>query len=482
LAIQNSTNCESWAKVSNRLTLNIGLRYEYTPWLKGYRGQVGTFDPSKARPIIIASESGQIDLDAQFAARTAYPFFQDLIQTSSQAGLPLSITYPDKKQLAPRFGFAWRPLGEKTVLRGGYGIFYETENTDGRVNLNMVPFNFSETLFNTRGETPARTMADFFLGVPIGSVSTTPSMGPSYTRLRMGYDQHWNFGIQRELAQGMVLETDYVGNRGCFLNSTNAINNPRPGSGGIQTRRPYPRFGGINMFAQDVSTTYHSLQAKLEKRLSAGLWYMLSYSWSKTLVHEPQPALGTNAWEKALADFDIPQSFAGSWGYALPFGKGKRFGTDMGRVGSALMGGWQIQGILTVHSGRPFTPTVSRDVANIGVGGQRPNRIGSGVKENPTVESWFDKTAFAVPTNFTFGNSGGRILREDSFEVFNFSIFKEFRVKEGQRLQFRAEFFNFTNTPNFLAPSGQVDQAAGDRITATANAPRQIQIALKYNF
>ena len=105
-----------------------------------------------------------------------------------------------------------------------------------------------------------------------------------------------------------------------------------------------------------------------------------------------------------------------------------------------------------------------------------------GVKENPTVESSFDKAAFVVPANFTFGNSGGRILREDSFEVFNFSIFKEFRVKEGQRLQFRAEFFNFTNTPNFLAPSGQVDQAAGDRVTATANAPRQIQIALKYNF
>jgi len=298
----------------------------------------------------------------------------------------------------------------------------------------------------------------------------------------MGYDQHWNFGIQRELAQGMVLETDYVGNRGCFLNSTNAINNPPPGAGAIQARRPYPRFGGINMFSQDVSTTYHSLQAKLEKRLSAGLWYMLSYSWSKTLVHEPQPALGTNAWEKATADFDIPQSFSASWGYALPFGKGKKFGADMGGVGNALLGGWQIQGILTVHSGRPFTPTVSRDVANNGVGGQRPNRVGLGVKENPTVESWFDKTAFVVPANFTFGNSGGRILREDSFEVFNFSIFKEFQVKEGQRLQFRAEFFNFTNTPNFLAPSGQVDQAAGHRVTATANAPRHIQIALKYNF
>jgi hypothetical protein len=469
-------------KVHSRLTLNVGLRYEYTPWLEGYRGQLGTFDPTNSRPIIIGSETDQIDLDAQFAAKTAYPLFKDVIQTSSQAGLPLSITSPDRRQWAPRFGFAWRPLGERTVVRGGYGIFYETENTDGRVNLNMVPFKLDETVFNDRGTTPQRSMTDFFLGIPIGSFSTAPSMNPTYTRLRMGYDQHWNFGIQREFSQGMVLETDYVGNRGCFLNSGNRINDPTAGSGGIQGRRPYPRFGAITMNSQDISTIYHSLQVKLEKRLSAGLWYMGSYSFSRTIVHEPAPALGINAWEKALADFDIPHNFAWSTGYALPFGKGKTFGAGMGGISNALLGGWQLQGIVNLRSGRPFTPVVSRDVANIGVGGQRPHRIGSGILSNPTVETWFDRSAFTVPANFTFGNSGARILREDSFEVFDFSIFKEFQVREGSRLQFRAEFFNSTNTPNFVAPNTQVDTAAGGRVTATANSPRQIQFALKYNF
>ncbi|MGH9658297.1 MAG: carboxypeptidase regulatory-like domain-containing protein, partial [Bryobacteraceae bacterium] len=125
-------------KVSNRLTLNIGLRYEFTPWMSPYRGQTGTFDGTKSRPIIVASKTGaEIDLGAQPAARTAYGYLKDLIQTNSEAGLPYSITYPDRRQWAPRFGLAWRPIGERTVIRGGYGIFFETEYSDGRVNLFM---------------------------------------------------------------------------------------------------------------------------------------------------------------------------------------------------------------------------------------------------------------------------------------------------------------------------------------------------------
>ena len=130
-------------KVSDRLTLNLGLRYELSPWASGYRGQVGTFDPSSTRPIIVASDNDQIDLAAQFAGPSAYALFQNYIQTSSQAGLPLSITATDKAQFGPRFGFAWS-VTDKTVLRGGYGTFFEQENTDGRVNNNMVRSTTSE--------------------------------------------------------------------------------------------------------------------------------------------------------------------------------------------------------------------------------------------------------------------------------------------------------------------------------------------------
>jgi hypothetical protein len=468
-------------KVNNRLTLNLGLRYEYSPWLKGYRGQLGAFDPKLAKPVIIAGGGDQIDLSAQFAGPSSFGLFKDFIQTSSQAGLPLSITSTDKKQLAPRFGFAWRPFGERTVLRGGYGIFYETENTDGRVNNNMIPFKLDETAFND--QTPAaRTMADFFLGRAL-TTTAAPSLGPTYTQLRMGYDQHWNFGIQHELFANTVVEVDYVGNKGAFLNGTNAANNPPAGAGAIQARRPHPRFGAINYFSQDVSTIYHSLQAKLEKRLSAGVWYLLSYTFSKSIQHQNAPAVGGNtAWERSLTDFDIPHNLAASWGYELPVGRGKRLLNGANGFTNALLGGWQVQGIVVVRSGRPFTPTITADRANIGIGGQRPNRLSSGKLDNPTVERWFDVSAFSMPAQFTYGNSGANILREDRFKTFDFSVFKQFRITEGSQLQFRAEAFNVTNTASFNAPNTQIDTASGGRVTSAASLPRQIQFALKYNF
>src|SRR6266513_3037153 len=145
------------------------LRYEYTPWTTGYGGQSGTFDGTLARPLIVGGKTSQVDLGAQPAAPVAYGYLKDLIQTSSEAGIPYSITKPDKKQFAPRFGFAYRPFGQTTVLRGGYGIFYEGEYTDGRVNLFMPPFLLQDSALNDVGTIPNRTMADFYLGAPLGS-------------------------------------------------------------------------------------------------------------------------------------------------------------------------------------------------------------------------------------------------------------------------------------------------------------------------
>ena len=468
-------------KVNGRLTLNLGLRYEYSPWLAGYRGQLGTFDPRSSKPIIIGSESGQIDLGAQFAGPSAYALFKDFIQTSRQAGLPITITQPDKEQLAPRFGLAWRPFGEKTVVRGGYGIFFENENTDGRVNNNMVPFRLDETAFNDQNP-PVRTMADFFLGKAL-TTSAAPSLGPTYTKMHIGRDHHWNFGVQRELAKNTVVEIDYVGNRGLFLNSTNAFNNPPAGSGGIQARRPYPSFGSIAFFSQDVSTTYHSLQVKAEKRLTQGLWYVVAYTFSKSMLHQNAPAVGGNtAWEKAPSGFDIPQNLAASFGYELPVGRGKRFLGQTKGFTDGLLGGWQVQGIVVARSGRPFTPAIGADRANIGVGGQRPNRLGSGKLDNPTVEKWFDPLAFVLPAQYAYGNAGGNILREDNFKSADFSVFKQFQVAERSRLQFRFECFNLANTPSFNAPNANVDNMSGGRVTSTAGSPRQMQVALKYIF
>jgi hypothetical protein len=151
-------------------------------------------------------------------------------------------------------------------------------------------------------------------------------------------------------------------------------------------------------------------------------------------------------------------------------------------VANQIIGGWEFDGILGFRSGVPYTPSVGRDVANTGVGSQRPNRIGSGKLESPTLDLYFDKSAFVVAPNFTYGNSGGSILRRDYLGTFDFSLHKEFSVTEKSRLQFRAEVFNLPNAAYFSAPNSQTDVAAGGKITSTQNNPRQMQFGLKFNF
>jgi hypothetical protein len=233
----------------------------------------------------------------------------------------------------------------------------------------------------------------------------------------------------------------------------------------------------------DASSTYHALQAKLEKRLSSDLWFLASGTFSKSLTSLNAPAAGGNyAWQKAITTFDVPAIFAAAFGYQLPFGKGKRFLGSAGRFGNGLFGGWQLQGIINFRSGLPYTPTISRDVTNTGIGGQLPNRLGTGVLANKSLNLYFDKSAFSVPAAYTYGNSGADILRGDYSGTVNLSLFKQFAVTEKSRLQFRGEAFNLANAAYFNTPSSTVDVASGGKVTSTSNAPRQIQFALKYIF
>jgi hypothetical protein len=469
-------------KATGRLTLNLGLRYEYTPWLTGYRNQAAAFDPTQAKSIIVSSETDQIDLDAQPLARVGSALYGDLIQTTSQAGLPITVTKNDTRQIAPRVGFAWRPFRETTVIRGGYGIFYEVEGTSGRLNFNFLPFSLSETVNAVTNVVPTRTTANFFLGAPFGSSISALNWNPIPLKARVGYDQKWNFGLQQQVSASMVAEVNYVGTRGLFLGEGVSINLPPPGSGNIQSRRPYTRFGNMTVNTQGMSSSYHSLQAKLQKR-SPGFWYLASYTFSKSMTNQATPQAGGNyVHEKALSSFDVPHNFAFSTGYELPFGKGKRILGDAAGIVGGLIGGWQLQGLINFRSGLPFSPTISRDVANTGVGNQRPDRNGTGKLENPTPSVWFDKSAFVVPTSLTYGNSGGNILRSDIQGTVNISLFKQFEVTENSKLQFRVEAFNLPNSAYFNAPNTQIDTAAGGRVTSTSNDPRQIQFALKYIF
>jgi hypothetical protein len=301
--------------------------------------------------------------------------------------------------------------------------------------------------------------------------------------MKMGYDQHWSFGVQQQVAKSFLVDLAYVGNRGVHLNAREDFNVPEAGPGAVQSRRPYPRFSGFAYISSSASSSYHAVQGKLEKRLSGGIWFLNSYTISKSLWRQQtSTAGGRYAFENGSADFHVPHSLSNSFGYKLPFGRGGLVGGNVHPFVNGLIGGWQLQGILIFRSGLCFTPTVSRDVANTGVSNQRPNRLAFGRSDHPTLDRWFDVSAFAVAPNYTYGNSGLRILAPDIVRVVDFSLFKQFRIAEKANLQFRFEAFNLPNTASFAAPASTIDTAAAGRVTATTTSPRQMQFALKLSY
>ena len=190
-------------------------------------------------------------------------------------------------------------------------MFYEAEGTSGRLNFNFLPFSMSETVSAATNVVPDRTTADFFLGVPFGASVGSVGWNPLTLDAQFGYDQRWNFGFQREIANRMSLEMNYVGTKGSNQQEAENINLPNAGPGTIQTRRPYPRFGNMSIHSQARSTEYHALQTKFQKRTSNGYWYLVSHTWSPTLRTDPAPGIGGNfTYDTGPAAFDIPHLLA----------------------------------------------------------------------------------------------------------------------------------------------------------------------------
>jgi hypothetical protein len=469
-------------RVSDRVTLNAGLRYEYTPWLSGYRGQVGTFDPSLAKPIV--DGGSRLDLAAQPAAPAAYQYFGQYIQTSNQAGLPSNITYTDARQFGPRIGVTVT-LDQKTVVRGGFGIFYEPENTDGRLNLNMLPFRLNETQNQTQNTTPTRNLGSFFLGAPLGSALANPSLVPTKVHMSMGRNAHYSLDVQRQFSDHDMLDVGYVANRSLHLNGTNDFNDPPPGPGPVQARRPYQPWSTISFNTQDVSSNYNALQSKYEHRFSHGFNLLASYTWSKWLQFNQAPAVGGNTgYEYTYSSYDIPHNLALSGIYLLPFGRGRMLLNHSSVLTDGILGGWQLQAIIDLRSGIPYTPVVSGDRANTGVGSQRPNLNPAGCNADfhRSLTTWFNKSCYVDGPVYTYGQVHANTLRSDVYRQYDASIFKNFALPRESTLSFRAEFFNVSNTATFAAPNSTVDVANGGKVTATSNVPREIQLALKYTF
>jgi carboxypeptidase family protein len=494
-------------RVTRNLTLNLGMRWELNSFMAGIRGQTNAFDFATGK-VIIPTINGQPDFTAQPGDRIAtnWAVFRSLLETTEEKGLPWSIRPRDNLCPAPRIGFAWRAFGsDKWVVRSAYGIFYVYPDTNLLQPLYRTPpFNVIQIVNNdvptASTLTPTRNLANYFLGQPLASLNTTPAISTALSFYRSAYVQTWNFNLQHQFASGLAAEVAYVANKGTRMQYGSAGNVPLPGAGNVQARRPYPQWGVFLLQQWGGSSTYHSLQAKVEKRFSKGISFLGAYTLSKCLdwpgsEEGAAPATYLDNLNKGPCSFDVTHNFVTSYVWELPFGKGRKFLSHAPRAVDAVLGGWQWQGINTLQSGVPYTVTINTDRANTGQSGQRPDAIAPAV-EPRTLSCWYFTSAnpackallpsqadtFVLPAQFTYGNLGRGTLRGDRLVQLDMSLIKRWQFTESKSFEFRAQAFNLTNTPSFSSPGGTSNLSTGGQVTATRNQPRLFEFGAKFAF
>jgi Carboxypeptidase regulatory-like domain/TonB dependent receptor-like, beta-barrel/TonB-dependent Receptor Plug Domain len=460
-------------RVNQRLTLNLGLRYEYgAPW-KEKSGQEGLLDPTTG---LITYHKLPANIP---------PALKGLYNTK-EGLIPAGIIQPDKNNFAPRIGLAWRPFGEKTVIRAGFGVFYDNVNLNELQFTRLVaPFYANFTLINSRPR-PDIFVDNLFPG--LNEIARFPAPFSVDPNNRTPYVLEYNLNIQRQLGRNWVLEIGYSGSNSHKLwkrfNQNQAEFDPT-GTIPLQNRLPFPQFdAGILTSANDANGHYDGGFVKVEKRYSNGLFLLSSYTFSKSIDNNSGEVEANDTrdrhnkrLDRSRSRFDQRHRFGASFGYELPFGPGKRL-LDVKGVAGFLTGGWNIQGIMSLTSGFPFSVTAA-NVHNTGSFiPQYANRVGDGKLENPTPTRWFDLSAFTQPALGTQGNAPRNVLDGPSYKNFDFSVTKNNRLTERVNLQFRAEFFNIANHPNFGLPNGNISNVARGTIISVADG-RDIQLGLK---
>jgi hypothetical protein len=469
-------------RVSSRLTLNAGLRYDvFVPYVEEYDRQ-SNFDTSTGK-FVVASDSA--------------------VMNGHKVGRELQFT--PTLDFAPRVGFAYDLFGNgRTLLRGGYGIFWNNPLTGTSSSKpDNPPFLLASAQTTTLLPT-VRLSSGFPAPPPVD-----PNLPPSGStrsifdiNFRDGYAQQWNFNAQQQFERDYLWEVAYVGSKGTHLVIKNDINVAPPivGVTNLDQNRPFirlaPRLRSLSQVESRGYSSYHALQSKFTKRLSYGLVFVNSYTFGKTidLVSDTEnaPLNPYNfKYDRALSDFDIKHNFTSTVNYELPFGHGKKFGNGFNGFLDKLVGGWQLNMLFLWRTGLPFTVLQQQSLLSNGTG-NRPNRIRNGDLSDPTPDHWFDLTAFSPTTDNTgtYGSSGRNILRQPGQVNTDLSVIKHTRFRERFEHEFRVEFFNAFNHPQF----GKPGSGAGNGVTLGAadqgvisallfNTPmRQIQMAMKLTF
>ena len=474
-------------KATRRLTLNVGMRYEYGSPQYDADNRLSNFDPT-TNNLLLAREGSIYDR---------------------------ALVNPDLTDFGPRAGLAYS-LSAKTVVRSGYGISYNHFNRSGRENLlgyngpyvvnvavTQMPASalcagdsYSGCYRPTQAGYPANFAVAANFNTAVANIHYIPKDTPST------YVQSWHFTVQRELARDLVLDLSYVGNRGVHVYQLADYNQARPNvAGGTLTadqRRPVANFSIIQIAFNQGWSSYHALQAKLAKRYSGGLYLLNSFAWSKSIDIGPsnmEAANGDNYYfnfqnwnlNKGISNYDQPFQNTTSLSWDVPVGLGKRFYSAMPAIGDAVIGGWRMSAINTATSGLPvtftYTPSTYGSVSSQPV--YRPNLVGNPLLDasQRSIAQYFNAAAFAVPDiTQPFGNAGRNIARSDGLYTLDLGIQKAFRLgSESQRLEFRGEMFNALNKTNFQAPASNISNKTFGTITSTFPA-RQIQFALRLMF
>jgi hypothetical protein len=458
-------------KLTQKLTINVGARYDIMPYPREMHDRLSNFDPATGTMLVAGQTTN---------AR--------LVNT-------------DYKDLAPRVGVAYSPSA-KTVIRAGYGIgFIDPYGAAGALNSNEfnVPFYYLGNITEFPFSAPTHTLSSVLPNLVMPSPNA-PTGNQRYIVPTDGnqYSQTWSFTIQRAINPALMFEVGYVGTSGNRLLTALDINAALPGITDPTTRQPYgPALGEIRELSNSAHSIYHGLQSKIEKRFSGGLYFLGSYTWSKSIDNQsngtdtaiasgqyPQDQLNPGL-DRGLSSFDRPQVFVGSAVWEIPFGRGPAERSRARELVNSVLGGWQLSGILTAESGTPFS--VLMNCADINAQGNncRPNRIASGalLSGQQSINEWFNTGAFVIPSSPEYGDAGRNILRAPGVSNIDIAISKSFPwgSVETRRLQIRSEFFNALNHTNLGVPVNSIDSPAFGTITSSAPG-REIQLGARLEF
>lgn len=446
---------DDW-RVTRRLTLNVGVRYDVMPYAREMHNRLANFDPA-TRTMLVAG----------------------------QGTIP-RLRETDPRNLAPRIGMAFAVRND-LVLRAGYGIgFIDPIGAAGVLNSMQfnIPFYARDNVTQFPYLAPQYRLSSQLPAVQIPSANA-PSGDQRYLVPgdRNQYSQTWSFTLQKAWGSSLMLEAGYVGTSGNRLLLTNNINAAAPGTTAPAGRRPFGgALGEVRAFSNSGHSTYHGAQLRIEQRMRRGLYFLATYTWSKSIDNQstgtddsaaggqwPQNPNNLRA-ERAPSNFDRTHRFSSSMVWDLPFAKRRFFG------------GWQLGGLYTLQSGAPFSVLMPCATVNAEGNNCRPNVLRDPAipADQRSIQGWFDASAFALPTA-AYGNAGRNLLRGPGSAVLDASLSKTFRFREHVRVTTRGDFFNAVNHANFGLPVHATDAPGIGTITA-AGAGRVIQLGLRMEY